>query len=53
MLHFGTADAECNNWHPYYMKQKHEIRFKTELSDPDGGNLVTAAESCDFEIPFC
>lgn len=28
-----------DNCHPYYMKQKHEIRFKTELRYPDGGNV--------------
>lgn len=42
-----------DNCHPYYMEHKHEIRFKTELRDPESGNLVTAVESCDFKIPFC
>lgn len=42
-----------DNWRPYNMKQKHEMRFKTELRDPDGENLVTAVESRDFKIPFC
>lgn len=42
-----------DNCHHYYVKQKHEINFKTGLRNPNVGNLVTGGENCDVKIPFC
>lgn len=39
--------------HPYYVKQKHEISFKTGLRDSNDDNLVIAVENYDVKTPFC